>query len=223
MYYALLEAVTQEQSWENGVSRIYLTLAQDFLYENPYLNVTFLDNHDISRFYSVIGEDLNKFKSGVSLLLTLRGIPSLYYGTEILLTGSGGMFGEAGRKDFPGGWKEDKSNKFKAKGRTDQEQEAFEFVKKLANYRKATPALQNGKLVQFVPENGIYVFFRYDADKTILVITNSNNKPATVPTARFSEYMAGFTKAKNVVTEKIIDKLSEITLERNSTLILELQ
>lgn len=223
MNYAIQEAVTKPQGWTDGAARLYYVLTQDFLYKDPFRNVLFLDNHDLGRFFLTVGKDIHKFKSGLTLLLTQRGIPSMYYGTEMLLTGiPGGGFGEGGRLDFPGGWKEDTINKFEKKGRTAQEKEVFDFVKKLANYRKNTPALHRGKLMQFVPENSIYVYFRYDSDKTVMVILNANDTPVTVPTARYRERTGGFSTAKNVLTDEVLKDISNIAVDKNSVLVLEL-
>ena len=223
LHYAILEALQQQQGWTSGLARIYYTLAKDFLYENPYRNVLFLDNHDLARIYTVLGEDMSKFKSGMALLMTLRGIPMLYYGTELLITGEGGgAFGEAGRRDFPGGWASDVSNKFYAKDRSTLEQEAFSYIRKLGNYRRNTPALHSGKMTQFIPEDGIYVFFRYDAEKTIMVISNSNNEARSLNTSRYKERLLGFKSARDILTEKTWAIPGDIPIERNATLILEL-
>lgn len=223
MYFAINEALTKPMGWTEGVSRIYFTLAQDFLYEDPYKNVLFLDNHDLTRFPTVINEDINKFKSGITLLMTLRGIPCMYYGTELMMTGSGGGFGEGGRKEFPGGWSGDKENKFTAKDRTDKENEAFNFIKKLAAYRAKTTALQTGHLTQFVPKDGVYVYFRYDADATVMVVVNSTDKAVEVDTERFAERMLGFASGLDVMSGKNISDLSTIAVGENSTVIVELK
>lgn len=222
MYYAVTEALSRTQGWTEGASRIYYTLAKDFLYETPFNNILFLDNHDLSRFYTLVGENNNKFRSGIAFLLTMRGTPMMYYGTEILMTGSGGAFGEAGRADFPGGWQEDTLNKFKPEGRNPKEEAALDYVKRLANYRKKTSALQDGAMVQFVPENGIYVYFRFDQHKTIMVIMNTNNEPVTVDTQRYEERMRGFSHALEIGHNLPVVKLDKIEVDQNSTLILEL-
>lgn len=219
--FAIEAALTKEQSWTDGVAKIYYTLAQDFLYENPYRNVIFLDNHDKSRFLSVVGENVDKLKSGITILLTMRGIPSLYYGTELLFSGVADPDGLV-RQDFPGGWQEDKINKFKTSGRTSAENDMFEYVKKLANYRKNTPALHSGQLTHFTPVDGIYVYFRYNTEKTIMVIVNTNAADKTLKTDRFSERAAGFSHAKNIITEKVINDLEEIDIPGNTTVVLEL-
>jgi neopullulanase len=219
--FAIEEALTKPHTWTGGINRVYQTLAQDFLYEDPLRNVTFLDNHDKTRFFSAIGEDVDKFKSGIAFLLTMRGIPSLYYGTEILYSGISDPDGKV-RQDFEGGWKEDKVNKFTKSGRTAAENDAFEYVKKLANYRKNTSALQNGKLTHFVPEDGIYVYFRYDDEKTIIVIMNTNQETKQVKTNRFAEFLTGFSKGKNIISEEVLSIFPTIEINKNTTLVLEL-
>lgn len=202
IYKAINEALTRPFGWTDGVSAIYYTLAEDLLYKHPQRNVTFLDNHDLSRFYSVVGEDLRKFKMGVGFLLTVRGIPSLYYGTEVLMTGFSNPDGWV-RMDFKGGWPGDEQDKFNASGRTAAEQEAFQFTKTLANWRKGNSAAQNGKLMQFIPEKGIYVYFRYDAKGTVMVIMNTNDKGENLGAAeRFDEMLNGKRAGKDVISGK---------------------
>ena len=221
LHYAIEDALQHQQSWTGGVAKIYYTLAQDFLYEDPNRNVIFLDNHDKSRFFSVVGEDLNKFKSGIAFMLTMRGIPQMYYGTEILLKNYADPDGKV-RQDFPGGWKGDAVNKFEPNNLQGDERAAFDYVQRLATYRKSTPALYAGKLTQFVPENDIYVYFRHDTDRTIMVVMNTKNEAQTIDTKRYQERMAGFTKAKDVVSDTEISDLGRLQLERNSVLVLEL-
>ena len=149
LFNAINDALNQGFDWGKGFNRLYATLAMDALYEDANLNMTFLDNHDMDRFYSVIGEDFNKYKLGVGFLLTTRGVPHLYYGTENLTKNFKNPSDAEVRKDFEGGWADDKTNKFLASGRTEKENEAFDFVKKLANYRKNSNAITTGKLTQF--------------------------------------------------------------------------
>lgn len=216
------EALTGKFGWMDGLVRLYNVFANDYLYKDPTRNVVFLDNHDISRFYSVVGEDFNKYKSGIAWLLTTRGIPQFYYGTEILMKNYANPDGLV-RDDFPGGWQGDKSNKFTAAGRTSKENEAFNYVKKLANYRKNNDVLQTGKMMQFIPEEGIYVYFRYNDLKTVMVIMNSNAEEKILPTKRFAERILSSTAAKNVVTEEMINDIRTIKVPGTSTLVLELQ
>lgn len=218
---ALAEALNGKDGWTDGVHRLYSVLAQDFLYQDATRNVIFLDNHDMNRFYSVVGEDFNKYKAGMAMLLTLRGIPQLYYGDEILMSGYSNPDGLV-RADFPGGWPADKVNKFKAAGRTPKENEAFNYVRTLANYRKSSTALQTGKMTQFIPEDGIYVYFRYDRASTVMVVYNSNEKAKTLGVSRFAERLTGFTSAKNIHTG-ISGKLDTLEIPAKTTLVLELK
>ncbi|TGE24089.1 alpha-amylase [Hymenobacter aquaticus] len=208
--------------WDNAAQRVYQALAQDAVYQDPTRLVTFIDNHDHNRFLSEVGEDFDRYKLGLTWLLTTRGIPSMYYGTEILMKNFKDPTDAEVRKDFPGGWPGDKDDKFTAAGRSARENEAFQFVKTLAAYRKAHPALHSGKLMQYLPENGLYVYFRYDASGTVMVASNTTDKPATLPTARFSERMSGFTKARNVLTGETLGSLTTLQLPAKTALVLEL-
>lgn len=219
---ALNEALNGPNDWAAGVNKLYLVLAQDFLYKDPTHNVVMLDNHDMSRFYTVVGEDFSKYKAGMALLLTTRGIPQMYYGDEILMAGEDNPDGLV-RSDFPGGWASDKVNKFTAAGRTDKENEAFNYVRALANYRKHTPALQTGKLMQYIPQKGMYVYFRYDAAKTVMIIYNSETKDQTLTTDRFSERMKGFSKAVNVINNESFNTIETINIPGKTTFVLELK
>lgn len=220
---AIYEALNGKSGWTDGVFRLYTTIAQDFLYQDADCNVIFLDNHDMSRFYSMVNEDLNKYKSGMALLLTLRGIPQVYYGTEILMKNYSNPDGLV-RSDFPGGWAGDKSDKFTAAGRTPQENEAWNYFRTLANYRKNSPALQNGKMMQYVPENGVYTYFRYlpGGGKTVMVIVNGDDQAKSLETARFAERMSGATTAINIITKEQLNTLKTIAVPAKGTLVLEL-
>ena len=214
------EALNGKFGWMDGVVKLYNTFANDFVYEDPTRNVVFLDNHDLSRFYSVVGEDFDKFKSGISWLLTTRGIPQFYYGTEILMKNFSNPDGLV-RSDFPGGWDSDKTNKFNAEGRTAKENEAFNHVRTLANYRKNNPVLQTGKMMQFVPEEGVYVYFRYDDQKTVMVIMNSETNEKSININRFNEIIKANKFGKNILNQNIL-KLDEIKISPKTTLVLEL-
>ncbi|GAA3922811.1 glycoside hydrolase family 13 protein [Hymenobacter algoricola] len=208
--------------WDGGAQHVYQTLAQDAVYQDPTKLVTLLDNHDKNRFLSEVGDDLDKYKIGMTWLLTTRGIPSMYYGTEILMKNFKDPTDAEVRRDFPGGWAGDKEDKFTAAGRSGRENEAFDFVRKLATYRRDHKVLHGGKLMQYLPENGLYAYFRYDAAATVMVVTNSTDKPAALPTARFAERMSGFAKARNVLTGETLASLATLQLPAKTALVLEL-
>ena len=220
---AILEGLNQNFDWGKGFNKIYSVLSNDALYQNPDLNMTFLDNHDHDRFFSIVGEDMNKYKLGVGFLLTTRGVPQLYYGTENLTKNFKNPSDAEVRKDFEGGWVDDKVNKFLASGRTEKENEAFNFVKKLANYRKNSESLTTGKLTQYLPMDGIYVYFRHTKDKSVMVIMSQNKENRNLDTNRFMENIQGYISMKNVMTEELISDLKTLKIPANSFTILELQ
>ena len=197
---AMLDAVNNNNGWNSGVNRLYTTLAEDMLYQNPMNNCIFLDNHDKDRFYSVVGEDFSKFKMGIGLLLTLRGIPHLYYGTEILMKNFKNPTDAMVREDFPGGFTGDAMNKFLPAGRNSQEQAAFEYISKLANFRKSSSALCYGKLMQFIPSKGTYVYFRYDEKQTIMCALNTDSISTTLDFRDFKEMTTGFDNATDIIS-----------------------
>ena len=216
------EALNGKFGWNEGVNKLYTTIASDFLYKDPTKLVVFLANHDLPRFYSVVKEDFKKYKMGIAWLLTTRGIPQFYYGDEILMKGLTNPDGLV-RLDFKGGWAGDKENKFTAAGRTEKEDEAFNYVKKLANYRKNSSALQTGKLMQYVPENGVYVYFRYDADKTVMVVMNTNDAEINLSAARFTERIKSMSEAVNVLTDESLNLADNLKIPAQTTSIFELK
>jgi glycosidase len=223
LMFAIQEALTKPQGWTEGVGKLYYTLVKDYFYQDPFKNLIMLDNHDFDRFFSIIGEDISKYKSGMALLLTTRGIPQIYYATEILGTGWASPSHGNIRKDFPGGWSGDPLNKFIRADRTALENEAFDFTRTLLQYRKRNPVLHRGRLMQFVPEDGLYVYFRYDAQKTVMVLINTSDQPATVPTARFAERLNGFSSAVDVVTGRPVQRLDVLEVPAYAPAVLELK
>ncbi len=223
LFYGIQPACNEKFGWTEGVNKLYTTTAQDFLYKNPMRQVIFLDNHDLPRFYSVVGEDTAKYKMAFAWMLTFRGIPQMYYGNEILMTGLTSPNDGYVRQDFPGGWDGDKANKFIAAGRTEKENKVFDYIKRLANFRKTSSAIKTGKLMQFLPVDGVYVYFRYDAKQTVMCIMNTNAEPKTIDLNRFMERIKGFQTAVDVAAG------AEFRLEKNlqlmpvSNLVLELK
>lgn len=223
LFYGIIPAVTQPFGWTEGVNKLYTTLAQDFVYKDPMRQVIFLDNHDLARFYSVVNEDTAKYKLAFAWLLTGRGIPQMYYGSEILMKGTTWPNDGYVRLDFPGGWKGDAQDKFTASGRTEKENAVFNYIRTLANYRKKSPALTGGKLLQFAPYDGIYIYFRYDATQTIMCAMNTNSKPVTIATDRFGEVLQKFAGGVDVVSGIRIPLKDSLTLNPMSNRILELR
>ena len=219
--WGIMDVMNKDFGWTDGVNKLYTTLAQDFVYKNPSRQVIFLDNHDMSRFYSVVNEDTKKYKAALGWLLTSRGIPQMYYGDELATTGTTSPNDGYVRLDFPGGWPGDKVNKFTIAGRTQKDQEIFQYLATLANYRKGSSALTTGKFMQYVPEDAVYVYFRYSAEQTVMIVMNTAKDTKTISPNKYAERTKGFTKMKDVITAKTIG-LQDFTIDAMTTGIYEL-
>src|SRR6218665_458052 len=206
---------------KNGLWKFYEVTAQDFIYKNPNCSVTFLDNHDMSRFFTVAGEDVRKQKMGLGWLLTHRGIPHLYYGTEVLMKGNASPRDGNVRLDFPGGWTGDKKNAFTETNLTQNELSAIRFVKKLGQYRKNSSALRTGKFMHYAPDGGKYVYFRYDEKQTVMIILNPSSNPAEIKLADYAERTQSFSAATDVMNDQTVGSI--FTVAPMSIMIAELK
>lgn len=222
LFYGIQPAINENFGWTEGVNKLYTTAAQDFVYKNPMRQVIFLDNHDLNRFYSVVGEDTTKYKMAIAWLLTFRGIPQLYYGDEILMTGLTNPDGNV-RLDFKGGWPGDSQNKFTKEGRTEKEDNIFQYLKRFANFRKNSSAITTGKMMQYVPVDGVYVYFRYDNNQTVMCVMNTNNQSSTIDLSRFKEGIKDFTKAYDVATGNMFALQNKLTVGGKYLLVMELK
>ena len=220
--YGIIPALTQPFGWTEGVNKLYTTLAFDYLYKDATRNVLFLDNHDVSRFFSVVGEDVAKQKMGIQWLLTCRGIPQMYYGTEIIMKGFTNPDGWV-RLDFPGGWPSDKKNAFTGAGLTNDEASVQSLVITLANFRKQSSALKTGKMMQYVPKDGLYVYFRYDDQQTMMCVMNTSDKQIEVDFTNYSERTSNFSKAKNVLDDTSFDLSNKVKIPVKTMWVLELR
>jgi glycosidase len=203
LFYGIQPALNEKPSWDGGVIKLYNTLANDFLYKDATRNVIFLDNHDMTRALSSFGESIPKLKMGVAWLLTCRGIPQLYYGTEVLMKGISNPDGWV-RLDFPGGWPGDAKNAFTGVGLTKDEKEMLDYTRVLGNYRKSSSAITTGKLMQYIPNNGLYVYFRYDEKQTVMCVMNTTSESKKVDMGHFEERTNGFKTGKDIVTGQVV-------------------
>jgi glycosidase len=198
-------------------------LSQDFLYPEPLRNVIFLDNHDMTRFFTETGKSLAVYKLGLSFILTTRGIPQVYYGTEIVMEGDKSKGDGFLREDFPGGWAGDEKNVFTGANLTAEEKEALDFTTNLLNWRKNKDVIHTGNLNHYITDDGLYVYFRYNRKESVMVILNSNDtKSRTITKEKYIESLKGFTKGHEVITGKVIDDLTSFTVEPKTAMIIEL-
>ncbi len=201
MQKSIVDALNETESWDKGFVKIYEGLANDFSYANPSKIMLFPDNHDMDRIFTQLKENVVNTKMALGYLLALPRIPQLYYGTEILMqnTAKPGDHGLI-RTDFPGGWKDDKSDAFIGEGLTSDQAEMQSFLKKVLNYRKNSEAIHSGKTIHFAPENGVYVLFRIKNDEIVTVILNKNEKPISLNLNRFEEVGLTGKQGINMIT-----------------------
>jgi glycosidase len=207
----------------NVFNDVYETLALDSLYPDASNLVLFEGNHDMARLYSVVGEDVDRWKMDLAFIMTMPRIPHFYVGDELLMTSTVGTRDDSSyRRDFPGGWAGDKVNAFTGAGLTPRQREAQDFVRKLVNWRKGAAVVHDGKLMQYGPENNTWVYFRYSDSKKVMVAFNANAKEAVLPAARFHEMLSGVAGGTDVLTGKRFDLGKEIRVPAKSVVILEL-
>jgi glycosidase len=225
MYDALKTAFNEKDGWSTGISRLYEILSRDFNYPDPSHIVIFADSHDANRYLATQGQDVRKLKMAMAFILTTRGIPLVYYGTEVLLTTENDKNGDGYKRvDFPGGWINDSINGFTGKNLSTSQLEMEQYLKRLLNWRKDKEVIHTGKLKHFVPEEGVYVYFRYDEKETVMIALNNNESEAkTLDRKRYSEFLDQFQSGKDVISGQIISDLSKITIQPKSAMIIELK
>ena len=205
--------------WWQGMNRLYNSFVYDYLYEDPDHVMAFIDNHDTDRFLGN-GRDSLMLKQALALLLTVRRIPQLYYGTEIMMNGTKEVTDGHVRKDFPGGFPGDDHNAFTAEGRTKAENDMFRWVSRLLHWRQNNDLIIRGTQTQFIPYNGIYVIARQYKGRTSLTILNGTTKPATMEVKRYAEVIGSAKKVKDVLTGRYYDLSADLTMKPRQSLIL---
>ena len=207
--------------WAGGLYRIYDYITQDLVYADPMNLLVFLDNHDTSRFTTKEeqAENLTRYKQALLYLLTTRGIPQIYYGTEILMTGDKADGDGTLRKDFPGGWPGDKADGFTSAGRTALQNEAFDYTRKLLNWRKGNDVIGKGTLKHFSIANGTYVYERKYGNKSCVVIMNGTDKAQELSLAPYKEILPR-TEATDFLSGKAIKLVDKLTLQPRENLLL---
>ncbi|HQK39738.1 MAG TPA: glycoside hydrolase family 13 protein [Flavobacterium alvei] len=212
-----------EGKWGLGMDKIYDNFTNDFLFPNPNNLLIFAENHDTHRVNHIYQNDIRKYKMAMALIATARGIPQTYYGSEVGMAGNKDLGDAAIRQDFPGGWEGDANNAFTKEGRTDIQNDYFNFTSKLFNWRKNKSVIHFGKMTHYIPENNTYIYFRHNATEIVMVAFNNSNETKTLKTERFAENIGNFKTGKDIITDQLIDITQEVRLEPKSVLILELK
>jgi glycosidase len=215
---------TEVNNFAGGLTRLYEGLANDFVYANPQKLLVFGDNHDMDRVFTQFEKDIDLTRMAMTYLLTIRGIPQVYYGTEILMDNSTHLNNHGViRSDFPGGWKADATNAFTGNGLRAEQREFQNYLKKLLNWRKSAEVIHRGKTLHFAPFEGIYTYFRYNGAKTVMVIMNKNTEPKQVDNQRFEEILKGKSALKDVISQGTFAISKPLTIPGKTCLVLEVE
>ncbi|MCX6251901.1 MAG: glycoside hydrolase family 13 protein [Bacteroidetes bacterium] len=222
MYDALRLGFMEDDGWNTGILRLYDILSQDLSYPDPSHIVIFSDNHDVNRYFDSQKDDIRKVKMGLAFVLTTRGIPEIYYGTEILMTTGDDQGDGQKRKDFPGGWPKDLHNAFTASGRDAPQNDMFQYLHNLLNWRKNKEVIHSGKLKQFVPNDGLYVYFRYNQHDTVMVVMNNNKYETKVVNRNVcNEFLKNFHRGKEIISGSEITDPDHLSVAPKSVMIIE--
>jgi len=221
--FLLPKIMNAPEARDSGFMNLYEMIASDFVYANPMNLVVFPDNHDTSRLLSLLHDDVNAMKTAVMFYATTRGIPQIYYGTEILAKSPIERDDGLVRSDMPGGWAGDKANAFTGKGLSAEQADMQRTLKTLMNWRKTSDAVTHGKLLHFVPEAGTYVYFRYTDKQKVMVVLNKNAKDSKLDLARFSEILGQAGKGKNILSGATVDLSAPLSLRAMESQVLEIQ
>ena len=224
MDFAFFDRLSQAKNeetddWWKGLNRIYNSLCYDYLYTDPSSVMAFIENHDTDR-YLGNGKDSTALKQAYALLLTMKRIPQLYYGTEILMNGTKTETDGNVRQDFPGGFPGDKVNKFTNEGRTKAENAMFDWTSRLLHWRQNNDVIINGSQTQFIPQHGVYVLARQHNGKTVLTILNGKKADNQVDVARYAEVIGSHTTATDILTGATVDLTKNIPLVQRQAMVL---
>jgi neopullulanase len=227
MDFTLHDAFTQafnepEQGWDKGMVRFYENFVNDFLYKDPNNLLIFFENHDTQRFNEYCPK-IEDYKLATTLLATTRGIPQIYYGSEIGMKGDKGKGDADIRRDFPGGWPGDTNNAFTDKGRTEEQKAYFDFSKKIWNWRKGKSVIHSGSFTQFLPQNNVYVYFRHNENETVMVVLNNSKEAQTLDLSRFSDLIKKHKSSLDIISGNTIPLERTLTIDSKKSYILELK
>ena len=216
----LQRMLTYQPSWDKGIIELYNGFAMDFLYPAIDNVMVFAENHDTNRFNEK-NSTLGDFKIAMTLLATIRGIPQLYYGSEIGMKGDKGKGDADLRKNMLGGWPGDTRSVFEKEERTQREQAYFDVVKTLFQYRKNSEVIHHGKTIQFVPIEEVYVYFRVLQDTALMVVINASKEDKQVDLRRFNEVLKAYSKGTELFSTQKLSREHLLSIPARDAQVIE--
>ena len=211
--------------WGQGMTRVYSSISHDFAYADPQNMMIFLANHDHARLGDVLQHDPARMKLGLVMLATLRGIPQLFSGDEMLFSAAGGRWNDGAKRiDFPGGWEGDPVNLFTPEGRTEAGvADLYDYAARLFNWRKGKPVIHSGNTLHFMTRDNTYAYFRYDDAEKVFVFINNSTSAVNVPWSHYAELVPGPARGTDVMTGETVELSDSTAVPAKTALLIELQ
>ena len=224
LYGELPKAIQEKDGWDTGWNRVYNSFTNDFLYKDINNLLVFFENHDTERWNEIFKGDPKAYQLALTLISTVRGIPQIYYGSEIGMRGDKNKGGDADiRRDFPGGWKNDTQNAFIPSKQTSEQKEFYDFTQKLLNWRRNKEVIHTGKTKNFVPQNNVFVYFRYNEKETVMVVLNNSDKTEILDLKRFEEVLKSFSKGKDFISEREFSLQNTLSVPAKTPMVIDLK
>ena len=224
LYGELPKAIQEKEGWDTGWNRVYNSFTNDFLYKDINNLLVFFENHDTERWNEIFKGDPKAYQLVLTLISTVRGIPQIYYGSEIGMRGDKNKGGDADiRRDFPGGWKNDTQNAFIPSKQTSEQKEFYDFTQKLLNWRRNKEVIHTGKTKNFVPQNNVFVYFRYNEKETVMVVLNNSDKTEILDLKRFEEVLKSFSKGKDFISEREFSLQNTLSVPAKTPMVIDLK
>jgi len=208
--------------FSEGMARLYETLANDFIYQNPRQLMVFGDNHDMDRIFTQLNEDTELMFMAINFLSVVRGVPQWYYGTEILASSSHAR-GHHGyiRSDFPGGWKGDAVDAFTGVGLSDAQKSMQSYMGAMLRWRAQQPAIHIGGTLHFAPDDELYVMARTSRRGQVLLVINRSNRARTLNAADYDEVLRGQRMLQRAPTGEAVNWNESLNIPPMSSVVLK--
>lgn len=226
LYGDLPKALKEKEGWDTGLIKLYNVFTSDFLYPDINNVMVFFENHDTERWNEIFNANPESYKMALALISTVRGIPQIYYGSEIGMRGDKNKGGDADiRRDFPGGWKTDAQNAFNTSSQTKEQKEFYDFTQKILNWRKGKEVIHSGKTKNYIPQNNVFVYFRYNQKESVMVVLNNNENQTDIELSRFAESLQKYSSGTDVISGKTynLDSSNKLTIPAKTALVLDLK
>ena len=240
MDFPLMEALIaglnmDARNWGHGMTKVYDCLSHDFVYHDLSKMMIFPGNHDTERIGDMLKKNPDRFKLAMVMMATMRGIPQILYGDEMMFLSKDQSQGHGGlRVDFPGGWKGDDTDLFSSEGRasaranTDgvavpegQMASMYDFTRKLFQWRKGKSVIHNGKTMHFLSRDNTYAYFRYDDTDAVFVFINNSRGKKSVPWSHYAEIAGGLGEGRNVMTGETVAMSDSTYVPSRQALVVE--